>query len=382
MAMHNLLDWKNSDDTRDIVHIVVQTLVEGRKVALPADTAYHVVASGLAEGSAAHLSELSEEGRLGRCVLFLRSAQELRDYVPDLSTVAARIARRGWPGPLILDLPVDRQHGLIDKLPAEIQRLVLSEGRVAFRVVSHPAIQHALRLMAGPIVAAPVCLEGKPVQSANHAGQWSRVAIVVDDGPTQWNGYSTILQVDGNVCRVAQPGVLAGEALYRTAQFVVLFVCTGNTCRSPMAEALMREKLSKRFQKSKFPIDPVFVASAGISAFPGGPASPEAQKVIAARGLDLSGHQSCAVTEHSLNHADLILTMTHSHRESILDRMPQIRGKVHPLSRGRTDVSDPFGGSEATYQACASQIDSLLDQWIQELDDSWFPQWVLDTKVK
>lgn len=376
--MHNLLDWKNSDDTRDIVHIVVQTLVEGRRVALPADTAYHVVASGLASDSAEHLLQLADDGRLGRCVLFLRSAQELTDYVPDLSAVAARIALRGWPGPLILDLPVDCQRGLVSHLPPEMQALVLSNGRVAFRVASHPAIQHALRLMAGPIVAAPVCSDGNPIQSANHAGEWSRVSIVVDDGPTQWNGCSTILGVDGNICRVVQSGVLSGDALYRTAQFVVLFVCTGNTCRSPMAEALMREKLNKRFNKSQFPIDPFYVASAGISAFPGGPASPEAQKVMAARGLDLSEHQSCAVTEHALNHADLILTMTQTHRASILDRMPQIRSKVHLLSGGRADVSDPFGGSEANYQACAEQIESLLDQWLLQLDDNWFPQWVLD----
>jgi protein-tyrosine-phosphatase/tRNA A37 threonylcarbamoyladenosine synthetase subunit TsaC/SUA5/YrdC len=378
--MHNLLDWKNSDDTRDIVHIVVQTLVEGRRVALPADTAYHVVASGLAEASAAPLADLRREGRLGRSVLFLRSSQELMDYVPDLPPVAARIARRGWPGPLVLDLPVDYRRGLISQLPLEMQRLVSSEGRASFRVVSHPSIQHAMRLMAGPIVAAPVCADGAPVQSANQAGQWSRVAIVVDDGPTQWSGYCTVVQVDGNVCRVAQPGVLAGEALYRTAQFVVLLVCTGNTCRSPMAEVMMREKFKQRFASHSHAVDPVFVASAGISAFPGGPASPEAQTVMSARGLDLSEHQSRAVSEHSLTHADLILTMTHAHREAILDRMPHLRSKIHPLSRGRTDVSDPFGGSEATYQACADQISNLLDHWIDQLDDSLFPEWELNLR--
>jgi protein-tyrosine-phosphatase/tRNA A37 threonylcarbamoyladenosine synthetase subunit TsaC/SUA5/YrdC len=374
--MHNLLDWKNSEDQRDIVHIVVQALVEGRRVALPADTGYHLVSSGLNASSADHFSHLIGEGRLGRCSLFLRSSEELLDYVPDLSNVASRIAARGWPGPLTLDLPIDPQRGLISRLPKEIQALVVSHGRTAFRVASQPVIQHALRLMSGPILAAQIKQEGAAVTSADGAGERANVSIVVDDGLPKWDGAATCLRIDKNVCQVIEQGVVPEETLYRVAQYVVLLVCTGNTCRSPMAEVMLKEKLRTKFGRNQPVANPVHVASAGISAYPGGTASPEAHQVMAVRGLDLSEHQSQAVTEHALMHADLILTMTHGHREAILDRIPEIRGKVHVLSGGSADVSDPFGGSEAAYQACADQIDALLDLWVERIPEDCIPEWL------
>jgi protein-tyrosine phosphatase len=139
-----------------------------------------------------------------------------------------------------------------------------------------------------------------------------------------------------------------------------------------MAEVLMRHKFSKRF--GEMASQRVFVASAGLSAFPGGPASDGAQAVMATCNFDLSEHQSRSVTAHGLQNADLVLTMTRSHRAAILDLMPEVEGKVHLLG-GSGDVSDPFGGSQAAYAACAQQIDGFLDKWVAQLDDSLFPTW-------
>jgi protein-tyrosine-phosphatase len=172
-----------------------------------------------------------------------------------------------------------------------------------------------------------------------------------------------------------QPGAVSGDALYRLPQFVILLVCTGNTCRSPMAEALMRDKFLRRFANSSANGSPVFIASGGLSAYPGGPASVEAQRVIAARGLSLSEHQSRAVTKHALQLADLVLVMTKSHRQALLDSLPEIKSKVHLLSGDSTDVADPFGGTESQYAACADQMDTFLDRWVQQLPDSYFPTW-------
>ncbi|MEZ6138454.1 MAG: hypothetical protein R3C53_26525, partial [Pirellulaceae bacterium] len=111
------------------------------------------------------------------------------------------------------------------------------------------------------------------------------------------------------------------------------------------------------------------------SAFPGGPASPEAISVIKSHGLSLLDHQSRAVTERGLRHADMVLTMTASHRAAIVDRFPEMAGKVHLFSGSTNDVSDPFGGSEAVYAACAKQIQGYVEQWIDQFEESWFPNW-------
>ncbi len=96
---------------------------------------------------------------------------------------------------------------------------------------------------------------------------------------------------------------------------------------------------------------------------------------MGSRGLKLQSHQSKPVTERSLRQADLVLTMTGSHRAAIVDRFPEIADKVHLLSGGGGDVSDPFGGSESVYSACADQIEGYLDRWVEQLDEEWFPQW-------
>ncbi len=272
--MVTTLDWKSSDDPRDIVHIVVQVLVEGKLAILPAETAYHVVASGLKAEAVGKLFQLHEKKLACRPSIFLRAAAESEDYSPRLSRVASRVVQRGWPGPIVLELPVPAEQSLASCLPIDtLQPLMLDGGFLAQRVASHEAIRHAMRLMPGPLVAAPLCqADGKPICHGNqvlqHCGR--EIAALVDDGQTHYGGLATAVRVDGNRCQVTSPGVLEGEHLRRLGQLVVLLVCTGNTCRSPMAEALLRSKLQKRFKELfQGENQPAYIGSAGLSAFPG-----------------------------------------------------------------------------------------------------------------
>ncbi|MBX3421596.1 MAG: Sua5/YciO/YrdC/YwlC family protein [Pirellulaceae bacterium] len=374
--MHSILDWRNSDDKRDMVHIVVQALVEGRKVVLPLDSGYHVLTSALTPQASGIFAELDQL----QCIqpptaLLVRSAEELRDFTPDLSAVAARIAERAWPGPLVIQSPVGDVRSLFGRLSASVQSLVNGNGFAAFRAAEHDAVRQALRLMPGPLVVAPITRDGQLVQHANEAAEVARAAIVIEDRQAQLPEVPSVIRVVGNQCSLVRPGALSEEHLGRASQFVILLLCTGNTCRSPMAEAIMREKLARRFGRSSANLCPYFVTSAGVSAFPGGAASPEAQTVMAKRGLDLTDHQSRNVTEHALHLADLILTMTRSHRDAVLQFLPEVESKVHLVSGGAGDVSDPFGGSESVYAACADQIDGYVQRWVDSLDSSLLPQW-------
>ena len=154
-------------------------------------------------------------------------------------------------------------------------------------------------------------------------------------------------------------GVVGEATLRRLASVMVLFVCTGNTCRSPMAELLMRAQLAE-FLKCK--IDEledrgVVVMSAGIAAAPGCPPSSEAVQVMREQGLDLSRHEAQPLTEQLVRHADLILTMTHSHLQSIVERWPNaadrtLRADARPDATSPTRSARPIGA----YRHCAAQI--------------------------
>ncbi|MDY0323553.1 MAG: low molecular weight protein arginine phosphatase [Candidatus Carbobacillus sp.] len=143
----------------------------------------------------------------------------------------------------------------------------------------------------------------------------------------------------------------------------ILFVCTGNTCRSPMAEALARRYWGE---------DQVEVLSAGLFAIEGESASPEAQLVLEEEGIDLSQHRARPLTSELLEEADLILTMTRAHRQMLLSLYPEHEHKIWTLKawvgslKGETvneedeDIPDPFGYDVAVYAQTRDLLKSLV----------------------
>ena len=145
--------------------------------------------------------------------------------------------------------------------------------------------------------------------------------------------------------------------------FTVLFVCSGNTCRSPIAENLLRRKLAGRRTG-------INVSSAGIYANPGESISPGARRALQVRGIDAGGFLASALSEQLVGSADLILTMTRTHLTALNLSFPAANDKTYMLSEfcaQEGDLSDPFGGGAAEYENCCERIDKLLDIAVEKL---------------
>jgi protein-tyrosine phosphatase len=366
-----VIDLRRTEDARDVVHRAVQALAEGRLVAFPTETDYVVAASAREPQAVATLRELSpQRAAEPRLTLALKSADEALDWAPRMTPIGRRIARRCWPGPVAMLVPDDHPESLVHRLPETARTALVGDGRLRLRVPGHPMLADCMRMLAGPVALAEPGAETPAVTAADlldRVGQ--AVAMAIDDGRARYAQPVSTIEIDRSSFRIVRPGIVSEETLWRLSSLMVLFVCTGNTCRSPMAEALFRRLAAERLgcRPEEIERHGVVVASAGISAWTGTRASAGAIDVMAEMGGDLGGHESQPLTEDLVRQADVILTMTAAHRAAILAQFPEAGGRVTMLSPDRQDVLDPIGGNLDIYRRCARQIHGHLSARLDTL---------------
>lgn len=150
----------------------------------------------------------------------------------------------------------------------------------------------------------------------------------------------------------------------------IMFVCTGNICRSAMAHWMLMKKIQEKNIKD------INVYSCGIYAQTGDGPTYEAINVMEKYGIDLKKHRATNIRYSNIEEMDLILCATNSHKIAVLDLYPNLKEKVFTLkeyvdynkeSHKKVDLDDPWGYGETTYRHCAGEIDECLDLLLNKL---------------
>jgi len=275
-----------------------------------------------------------------------------------------RLVERYWPGPLTLVLPDVNDH-----MP-ELSKA----GRVGVRFPAHQATASLLKALPFPVAMTSANLHGEaPVRELDQLqpSVADAIALCVEGGPPSIGESSTVLRLgraseeDHPSFDLLREGLHDLETLKRTAGLRLLFVCTGNTCRSPMAEGLARRAIAKELSCADDELAALGfeVSSAGVYGFGGGPASKHSIDQMARREIDLSAHAASGASAAVLADADEIYCLTRGHLDAVQELLPPRQsGSAKLLDPHGEDIPDPIGGSSLAYERCADLIAACIDE--------------------
>jgi len=315
-------------------------LKRGRLVAFPTETVYGLGANFNDKAAVSKVYRIKRRPRNKPLTIHITTNEFLRSVVGEVPRLGSRLIAKFWPGPLTLILRSKDGENL------------------GFRMPSNRIAQDLINKVGLPIVAPSANISGHPPPKTAQDvlnDLDGRIDMVIDGGPTQIGTESTVVDLTISPPKVLRKGAIDPAIIFNLKN--VLFVCTGNICRSPMAEGLLRKKL-KELKKDR----QVDIFSVGITSTTGAGSSPKAISVMKEEGIDISKHESSPLTDDLIKEADLIFAMEEHHKEALLNRIPESSGKIHVLN-----IPDPIGKPIEVYRDTLNLLKKFIPKILEQL---------------
>ena len=344
----------------------------GGLVAFPTETVYGI-ACRVKSDSLTRLDNLKGRTAEKYYTLHIGQKSDIGNYVPTIGLKTQKLIQNAWPGPLTIVFELDKKD--IDKqhknLEEEVFRSLYKNHSIGIRCPDNIIAAMLFQRTSTPVVAPSANITDSPpaFDAAQVLDQLSdRIDLLLDAGPCKYKQSSTVVKIGKNGMGILRPGVYSQAELEALSQLRFLFVCTGNTCRSPMAEGIFRKYLAEKLQCNVDGLDKMGykMSSAGIIGSVGYPATAEAVTACAAKGVDIKAHRNKALSRELIERSDIIFAMEQIHRDRVILLDPNAANRCLLLAAD-TGVPDPIGQPQQSYDKCAKLIERAVQKRISEL---------------